>query len=128
MKLVLLHPDGSTEGADPRDLPRELLAQVHPPAPLLRVIRKKCVDCCAGQLAEVRRCTAVRCALWPYRMGRNPFSTRRGNPAAFRKNPRLRRGFSEQGSDIPLAVQQVPRRQNAAPQPGHGMTKRASTL
>src|SRR6516225_2452322 len=29
MKLVLLHPDGSTEGADPRDLPREVLAQVH---------------------------------------------------------------------------------------------------
>src|SRR5215831_20568948 len=40
MKLVLLHPDGSTEGADPRDLPREVLAQVHAPAPLLRVIRE----------------------------------------------------------------------------------------
>lgn len=115
MKLVLLHPDGSTEGADPRDLPREVLAQVHAPAPLLRVIREKCADCCAGQLAEVRRCTAVRCALWPYRMGRNPFSTRRGNPAPLRKNPRLRPGFFEQGSEALSAPAGGSRPQNVTP-------------
>jgi hypothetical protein len=44
----------------------------HPESPL-RAIRAKCADCCGGSLAEVRRCTAVTCPLWPMRMGKNPF-------------------------------------------------------
>ena len=32
-------------------------------------IRLKCVDCCGNQQAEVRRCPAHECPLWPYRMG-----------------------------------------------------------
>ena len=35
-----------------------------------KAIRLKCLDCCAGQAAEVRKCTAVNCPLWRYRMGR----------------------------------------------------------
>lgn len=35
-----------------------------------KAIRLKCIDCCAGQPSEVRRCTAVKCPLFPYRMGR----------------------------------------------------------
>ena len=38
----------------------------------LRSIREKCVDCCAGNKAEVARCQIQSCALWPFRMGRNP--------------------------------------------------------
>ena len=34
-----------------------------------KAIRLKCLDCCAGQSAEVRRCPATNCALWRYRMG-----------------------------------------------------------
>lgn len=41
--------------------------------PLLKVIRAKCSDCCCGNTGEVRRCVAVNCPLWPYRMGTNPF-------------------------------------------------------
>jgi hypothetical protein len=41
--------------------------------PILSVIREKCLDCSAGQTDEVRKCVAVTCALWPYRMGSNPF-------------------------------------------------------
>lgn len=44
----------------------------HPETPL-RAIRAKCVDCCGGSTAEVRKCIAVTCPLWPMRMGRNPF-------------------------------------------------------
>ena len=33
-------------------------------------IRAKCLDCCCGQSAEVRECTARECPLWPFRMGR----------------------------------------------------------
>ena len=35
-----------------------------------RAIRLKCLDCCCGQAAEVRRCPSTNCPLWIYRMGR----------------------------------------------------------
>ena len=35
-----------------------------------RAIRLKCLDCCCGQSAEVRRCPSTNCPLWIYRMGR----------------------------------------------------------
>ena len=34
-----------------------------------KAIRLKCLDCCAGNSAEVRRCDLKRCPLWRYRMG-----------------------------------------------------------
>lgn len=47
---------------------------------MAKVIRAKCTDCVCGQIAEIRKCTCAGCPLWPYRMGKNPFSTRTGNP------------------------------------------------
>lgn len=35
-----------------------------------KAIRLKCLDCCCGQAAEVRKCPATNCPLWRYRMGR----------------------------------------------------------
>ena len=35
-----------------------------------KAIRLKCLDCCCGNSAEVRRCSSVKCPLWRYRMGR----------------------------------------------------------
>jgi hypothetical protein len=35
-----------------------------------KAIRLKCLDCCAYQQAEVRKCPAVNCPLWRFRMGR----------------------------------------------------------
>lgn len=35
-----------------------------------KAIRMKCIDCCGGQQAEVRKCPATNCPLWRYRMGR----------------------------------------------------------
>lgn len=35
-----------------------------------KAIRLKCLDCCGGQSAEVRKCPAEHCPLWPYRMGK----------------------------------------------------------
>ena len=34
-----------------------------------KAIRLKCLDCCCGNSAEVRRCTCAGCPLWRYRMG-----------------------------------------------------------
>lgn len=34
-----------------------------------KAIRLKCLDCCCGNSAEVRRCPCTKCPLWRYRMG-----------------------------------------------------------
>jgi len=38
----------------------------------IQAIRAKCLDCCCGQANEVKLCTAIRCPLWPFRLGKNP--------------------------------------------------------
>ncbi len=38
----------------------------------LRAIRANCLDCMAGNAAEVRRCPLEGCPLYPFRMGHNP--------------------------------------------------------
>jgi hypothetical protein len=38
----------------------------------VNAIRKKCIDCCNGQYEEIRNCTIINCALYPYRMGHRP--------------------------------------------------------
>ena len=35
-----------------------------------KAIRLKCIDCCCGNMAEVRRCPLTNCPLWRYRMGK----------------------------------------------------------
>jgi len=35
-----------------------------------KAIRLKCIDCCGGNMAEVRRCPVENCPLWRYRMGK----------------------------------------------------------
>ena len=35
-----------------------------------KAIRLKCLDCCCGNTAEVRKCPADHCPLWRYRMGK----------------------------------------------------------
>ena len=39
----------------------------------VKAIRGKCLDCCCGSVAEVKSCTATACALFPFRMGKNPY-------------------------------------------------------
>ena len=35
-----------------------------------KAIRLKCIDCCCGNTAEVRKCPATNCPLWRFRMGK----------------------------------------------------------
>jgi hypothetical protein len=77
--LIVHRADGSTEGADPQHVvPSKLIAAGHVPQPILKVIRAKCLDCSGGSRSEAAACTAVGCALWPYRLGANPFAKPRG--------------------------------------------------
>lgn len=43
---------------------------VKEPATLREGIRRKCLDCCAGSVSEVRQCAAGNCPAHPYRMGK----------------------------------------------------------
>jgi hypothetical protein len=66
-------------GADPRNLTAAHfgaadVAILGPAA----AIRAKCLDCSGGSSAEVRKCVAVNCALWPHRMGVLPRALRAG--------------------------------------------------
>lgn len=44
----------------------------HPDRPI-DAIRANCRQCSGGSTAEVRKCVAVACPLWPFRMGYNPY-------------------------------------------------------
>lgn len=60
-------------GRKPQEITVADLQALGGPQSPIRAIRAKCIDCSAGNAAEVRKCVAYSCALWPFRMGRNPF-------------------------------------------------------
>ena len=67
-------PDGEhLIGRDPRQMNRaELEAMGHAPMSPVEAIRAKCLDC-AGSSDEVRKCVAMTCPSWPFRIGKNPW-------------------------------------------------------
>lgn len=72
--------DGAYEvGRDPRSMtPAEFSALGHRKVPPVKALRNRCLDCCCGQLGEVRKCVAVDCPAWPFRMGVKPRHGRSG--------------------------------------------------
>lgn len=38
----------------------------------MKAMRAKCLDCCCGEVKEVRNCPVTDCPIWPYRMGKRP--------------------------------------------------------
>src|SRR5579885_2938946 len=71
---VELGADGLAHGRDPRRMARaELRAMGHRPMSPTQAIRARCLDCCAGSPDEVRKCVALRCPSWPFRMGVSPW-------------------------------------------------------
>jgi hypothetical protein len=64
---------GEIIGVSPLNLSRkDILALGHPTTPM-QAIRANCLDCCNGSPAEIRKCTAIGCAMWPLRMGKNVY-------------------------------------------------------
>jgi hypothetical protein len=65
-------------GRDPRTMTQgELQALGHKSMSILQAVRARCLDCCSGSSAEVRRCVSVNCPSWPFRMAFNPWRERR---------------------------------------------------
>ena len=88
---------GLRVGRDPRRIPEGDWQAAHlPPRTLAEAARAKCLDCCGGQLREVRFCMALACPLWPFRMGTDPFRGLRDNPAKIGS----RRPISDRGGGI----------------------------
>ena len=44
---------------------------------LKQAIKAKCLDCCCGQIVEVRECAVAKCPLYPFRLGKNPYKSPR---------------------------------------------------
>ena len=77
--IVAIQATNETWGQDTRKLSKQELEELgHTQKPILSILREKCLDCCCNQPGEVRRCTAVQCSLWPYRMGTNPLRKKSG--------------------------------------------------
>lgn len=64
--------DGNLIGRDPRKIAAEDWPHDLPLLVGLKAIRAKCLDCAADNTAEVRKCTATTCPLWPLRTGAVP--------------------------------------------------------
>ena len=69
--------DGELIGKYPSDVPLEILSLKFRAQNPLKAIRERCLDCCCGNSPEVRKCTAIDCPSWPFRMGTNPFRQKR---------------------------------------------------
>jgi hypothetical protein len=82
---------GALIGRNPKQLTEmEFAAAGVPLRPMMAAVRAHCLDCCGGQVGEVRRCVAVRCALWPLRMGVFPSRLRlAANRPACRKSSQI---------------------------------------
>ena len=78
LEISLFQADeGELIGKHPGDMPSEILCLKFRAQNPLKAIRKKCVACCCGNAAEVRKCVSDDCPSWPYRMGTNPFRKKR---------------------------------------------------
>ena len=69
--------EGELIGKHPNEVPSQTLSLKFRAQNPLKAIREKCLDCCCGNAAEVRKCVATDCPLWPLRMGTNPFRKKR---------------------------------------------------
>ena len=91
--------DGNRTGRDPRKMSQdELRAMGHVPMSPLAALRARCLDCSAGSADEVRKCVALDCPAWPFRMGANPWrSVSEGRREAGRRLAARRAGKSSDG-------------------------------
>lgn len=68
----------------------------------VKAIREKCLDCCCGSVIEVKLCPCESCALYPYRLGKNPFRQKREMTEEQRKaiGDRLRKGRKNDSDSV----------------------------
>lgn len=88
---------GQLVGRDPRAITAgEWTSAGVPRLTALAAIRAKCLDCCGGHRAEVRKCTARNCPLWPLRMGAYPKGHREASSDGNRHQRRVSPSTAEE--------------------------------
>lgn len=43
----------------------------------VKAVREFCLACCGDSPSAVKECTSINCALYPFRLGKNPFRAKR---------------------------------------------------
>ena len=68
----------------------------------VKAIRDFCIDCCGGLRETVKVCPSEKCALYPFRMGKNPFRQKREMTEEQRKAiaDRLKKGRENNSDDV----------------------------
>lgn len=64
----------------------------------VKAIKAKCMECCCYQREEVKQCPVEACALWSFRLGKNPYrakSTREFTPEQKQKNAERLKAWRE---------------------------------
>lgn len=64
---------GNLIGRNPHEISLAEIRQLEHVESPIKAIRAKCIDCSGKSAAESRKCVAINCPLWPFRMGVNPF-------------------------------------------------------
>ena len=78
--------EGEFIGRDPRKIPlADWRAAGVEASGVMQAIRPKCLDCVCHQPGEVRKCVAVTCPLWPFRMGTDVFHRKRTSLGKMRR-------------------------------------------
>jgi hypothetical protein len=86
----------------------------HGPMSPMEAIRRKCLDCCWGQVAEVKLCEAVACPLWPFRSGRHPYTRTRLQEADLAASPAGGAETACDGASPETRLQQASRSESVA--------------
>lgn len=58
-------------GYNSNEIVKKYAAKIHNRS---SAIRAKCIECCNGGVAEVTACRIEKCALHPFRLGKDPFN------------------------------------------------------
>lgn len=62
---------------DARDIAKQHISEKAQRNPV-KAIRAKCIDCCGGEniVNEIKECPIKKCALYPFRLGKNPYRSK----------------------------------------------------
>jgi hypothetical protein len=95
---LLVHgPNGRKWGRNPKQLtPEDLEAEGIKPAPQLAIMRAMCLDC--RDADEVLVCARIRCPLWPYRLGFDPW--KKGSKAESLKKARAAKADAARKGEV----------------------------
>ena len=68
----------------------------------VKAIKQKCLDCSGWSRQEVELCPLTECALYPFRLGKNPFRTRTTRTLTDEQREALRERLKKARANSPI--------------------------